>query len=140
MRIDGNGRPVSLSTRGKGRKGGGDEPRFSPESASAAGRAAGKAPVRASAGIDAILALQAVEDPLFAKKKAVRRGKSMLDVLEDMKTDLLAGQMNEGRLHRLMAVLGQARESSEPGLDALIEDIELRARVELAKRGVYAPA
>jgi hypothetical protein len=45
--------------------------------------------------------------------------------------------MAEGRLNQLMAVLTQARERSEPGLDALLDDIELRARVELAKRGLY---
>jgi hypothetical protein len=33
--------------------------------------------------------------------------------------------------------VGQARAQSEPGLDALLDDIELRARVELAKRGLF---
>ena len=49
----------------------------------------------------------------------------------------LTGRVSEGRLNQLMAVLGQAREKADPGLDALIDDIELRARVELAKRGLY---
>ena len=49
----------------------------------------------------------------------------------------IAGRMSEGRLNQLMAVMSQARERSEPGLDALLDEIELRARVELAKRGLY---
>ncbi len=87
--------------------------------------------------LDALLALQAVEDPLLKKKKLVRRGTQLLDTLEDMKTDLLSGRVSESRLNQLMAVLGQARENADPRLDALLDDIELRARVELAKRGLY---
>jgi hypothetical protein len=87
--------------------------------------------------LDALLALQAVEDPLLKKKKLVRRGTQLLDTLDEMKADLLTGRVSEGRLNQLMAVLGQAREKADPGLDALIDDIELRARVELAKRGLY---
>lgn len=87
--------------------------------------------------LDALLALQAVEDPLLKKKKLVRRGTQLLDTLEDMKTDLLSGRVSESRLNQLMAVLGQVREKADPRLDALLDDIELRARVELAKRGLY---
>jgi hypothetical protein len=90
-----------------------------------------------STSLDALLALQAVEDPLLKKKKLVRRGTQLLDTLDEMKTDLLAGRVSEGRLNQLMAVLGQARDKTDPRLDALLDDIELRARVELAKRGMY---
>ena len=34
-------------------------------------------------------------------------------------------------------LIGQARERDLPGLDAVLDDIELRARVELAKFGRY---
>jgi hypothetical protein len=93
--------------------------------------------VAASTSLDALLALQAVEDPLLKKRKTVRRGTQLLDALDALKTDLLAGQMSEGRLNQLMAVMSQAREKSDPGLDRLLDDIELRARVELAKRGMF---
>jgi hypothetical protein len=36
-----------------------------------------------------------------------------------------------------MALVGQARSMSEPGFDGLLDEIELRARVELAKRGLF---
>jgi hypothetical protein len=93
--------------------------------------------VAAATSLDALLALQAVEDPLLKKKKLVRRGTQLLDTLEEMKADVLSGRVSEGRLNHLMAVLGQAREKADPRLDALLDDIELRARVELAKRGLY---
>jgi hypothetical protein len=36
-----------------------------------------------------------------------------------------------------MTLINQAREQGDPGLDELLDDIELRARVELAKRGRF---
>lgn len=100
-------------------------------------RAATAAPVVAASSLDALLALQAVEDPLFARKKALRRGNALLDTLESIKADLLLGQVSEGRLNQLMALIGQARDRNLPGLDGVLDDIELRARVELAKFGRY---
>ena len=137
MRIDGTGRP-NKSTSGKGKSGSaGSGAVFQPASGDAPSRAAAAGSANPVAPIDAILALQAVEDPLFAKRKAMRRGQTMLDVLEDIKIDLLAGRVSEGHLNKLMATVQQAKMQSDPRLDALIADIELRARVELAKLGRY---
>jgi hypothetical protein len=104
---------------------------------STAHRAAAAAPPAAASAIDALLAMQAVEDPTQGRKKILRRGRSLLDTLDALKTDLLLGRASDGRLNQLMAVIGQARESTDPGLDGLLDDIELRARVELAKRGLF---
>jgi len=137
LRIDGYARTGGVAGRGAARSSAGSASAFVIGDSAPATRAAATAPAAAAAGIDALLALQAVEDPLFRKKKAVRRGKALLDVLEDMKADLLLGRVSEGRLNQLLALIGQAREKSDPGLDALIDDIELRARVELAKLGRF---
>jgi hypothetical protein len=91
----------------------------------------------AAAGIDALLAMQAAEDPMAGRRKQLRRGRSLVDMLDAMRTDLVAGRTSESHLNQLMALIGQARTKTEPGLDALLDDIELRARVELAKRGIY---
>jgi hypothetical protein len=64
----------------------------------------------------------------------------MLDALDEMKVDLLAGRVGEGRLNQLLSLVGQAREGSVPGLDSLLDDLELRVRVELAKFGKYTTA
>jgi hypothetical protein len=97
-------------------------------------------PAAATSGIDALLALQAVDDPLLGRKKAIRRGTALLDTLEQIKADVLIGQVSEGRLNQLMVLIGQARERNLPGLDGVLDDIELRARVELAKFGRYPAA
>jgi hypothetical protein len=138
LRVESTARSTSVATRGGAARtsGGdflvGDEPQ--------ATRVAASQPAVATTGIDALLALQSVEDPLLARKKAIRRGHALLDTLEQIKADLLLGRVSEGRLNQLMVQIGQARERKLPGLDAVLDDIELRARVELAKFGRYPGA
>jgi len=137
MRIDGPGNRPNINRTRKGTQsgsGGG----FSVSDETASRGQASMASAGQAARIDSILALQTVEDPLFSRKKAVRHGQSMLDTLEEMKADLLLGRISEGRLNRLMALVTRARPDADPNLKALIDDIELRARVELAKLGRYA--
>lgn len=135
MRIDSNQRVGNLGGRTATAR-----PSSSPFLVSDGGTAAESRPattVAAATSLDALLALQAIADPLLKKKKLVRRGTQLLDTLDDMQTDLLGGRASDSRLNQLMAVLGQVRDKADPRLDALLDDIELRARVELAKRGLY---
>lgn len=138
MRIEGPSARGSVSRRpgAKGKGSGGAV--FQPGDSGTAAQAAPTGPVHSAAGIESILALQGVDDPRFAKKRAVRHGQSMLDALEDVKAELLTGAVGEGHLNRLMALVTRARQQADPDLEALIDDIELRARVELAKLGRFA--
>jgi len=136
VRIEGNLRIGNTGARGANRNAG-SGPAFHVDEGNAAARPAAPANVAPTAGIDALLALQAAEDPALKRKKQVRRATALLDTLDEIKADLLVGRVSEGRLNQLMALIGQARERGEPHLDALLDDIELRARVELAKRGLY---
>ncbi|NOZ32746.1 MAG: flagellar assembly regulator FliX [Alphaproteobacteria bacterium] len=86
-------------------------------------------------GVDALLALQGVDDPVLARKRKVRRSAQLLDALDEIKADLLTGHIGEGKLNRLVALVSQLRDSVEPGLDGIADEIDLRARVELAKLG-----
>jgi hypothetical protein len=139
MRIDNTARTNSVTGRSGLNRGGKSGGFFIAEEAPTS-HASATTPTAPSAGIDALLALQSVEDPLFAKKKAIRRGNQLLDTLDTIKADLLMGQVSEGRLNQLMALLGQARQRNLPELDPILDDIELRARVELAKFGRYPGA
>lgn len=139
MRIEGAKRTSSVRKSGGATKSGSSSA-FSVSSDAGTQNSASASNTQASqdvGGLDALLALQAVEDPLLAKKKAVKRGRSLLDTLDDLKLDLLSGRVGEGRLQRLVKLLGEARQSVDPKLEAVIEDIELRARVELAKLGHF---
>ncbi len=136
MRIDNTGRASGIGKTGSaGRSGSGVD--FVPAGTSGPARTAPAAPIASAAGLDAILALQAVDGPLQGKKKAVRRGQSLLDTLDEIKADLLLGRVSFERLDRLASMLDDVRERSLPGLDAVLDDIELRVRVELAKFGRF---
>ena len=92
---------------------------------------------RAPAGIDGLLALQGIEeDPVERRKRSVKRGRGALDVLDELKIGLLAGSFDQGTVARLRAAAADLKSSSgDPGLDAVLSEIELRVEVELAKVG-----
>lgn len=90
-----------------------------------------------AASIDALLAMQGVEDATERRKRSVRRGRSALDVLDDLKIGLLTGSFNSATMARLRAAAADLKASSgDPGLDAVLSEIELRVEVELAKVGL----
>jgi hypothetical protein len=92
-----------------------------------------------SANLDALLAMQGIEeDPLERRKRSVKRGKGALDVLDDLKLGLLSGSFNASTVARLRAAAADLKSSSgDPGLDAVLSEIELRVEVELAKAGQF---
>lgn len=88
-------------------------------------------------GVGAMLALQGVGDMSESRRRAVKRGASLLDLLEAMKADLLIGGVSPARLDAMSQQLAAVRERVEPDLDAVIDEIELRVLVELAKTGRF---
>lgn len=105
----------------------------------AAGAAPANAPA-ASAGassvsdVSALMALQGVENPTERRRRAVRRGHGLLDRLDELKIALLSGEAGEGALERLARSLREERPlDSDSTLTGLLEQIDLRAAVELAK-------
>lgn len=106
-----------------------------PETPTAAEARPASAP-KSVANIDALLALQGVEDPTERRKRAVRRGRTALDVLDDLKLGLLAGSLDAATVQRLRSAATELKSSSgDPNLDAVLAEIELRVEVELAKVG-----
>ena len=86
--------------------------------------------------VDALLALQEVIEPGGGRGQAGQRGRDLLDQLEDLQLALLAGRLPLDRLERLHVLLAEkAAISEDPRLAGVIEEIELRAAVELAKLG-----
>jgi hypothetical protein len=94
---------------------------------------------RATAGIDALIALQGIEeDPAERRKRSVQRGKGALDVLDDLKLKLLAGNLDSATVSRLRDAAANLKTASgDPGLDSVLSEIELRVEVELAKAGRF---
>jgi len=99
--------------------------------------AAAATSLRTISSVDALLALQGVEDPRERKKRAVVRGRKALDVLDTLKLSLLDGSVDRSTLARLkVAAEGLTDETGDPGLDTVLGEIDLRVAVELAKAGI----
>lgn len=93
--------------------------------------------LRSISTLDALIALQGVEDPTGRRKRAVARGRGALDVLDKLKLALLDGSVDGGTLARLkVAAEGLTETTGDPGLDMVMGEIDLRVAVELAKAGV----
>ena len=109
-----------------------------PDAASAPEARPASAP-KAATNIDALLAMQGIEeDPVERRKRSVQRGKGALDVLEDLKIRLLSGNFDASTVSRLRDAAANLKSSSgDPGLDAVLSEIELRVEVELAKTGQF---
>jgi hypothetical protein len=92
---------------------------------------------KATANIDALLAMQGIEeDPAERRRRSVARGRGALDVLDDLKIGLLSGNFDSSTVARLRDAAANLKASSgDPGLDAVLSEIELRVEVELAKAG-----
>ncbi|WP_439369261.1 flagellar assembly protein FliX [Bradyrhizobium sp. DASA03120] len=107
-----------------------------PDTSSAQETRSAAAP-KAAANIDALLALQGVEeDPVERRKRSVARGRTALDVLDELKMGLLSGNLDASTVMRLRDAAANLKSSSgDPGLDSVLSEIELRVEVELAKAG-----
>ena len=89
---------------------------------------------RALTSLDALMALQAFEDPAERRRKAVKRGRTLLDALDELKLDVLAASAAVPALARLRALAETTGEiSGDARLDGILAEIDLRAAVELAK-------
>ena len=84
--------------------------------------------------VDAVVALQEITGDNPDERGAKNRANLILDKLEDIRMGLLMGQIPKSNLEELSKILILARENSiDSNLLEIIEDIELRAKIELAK-------
>lgn len=133
MDVGGTRRIDSASLRRTGRAGTSSSAGFVAEEVHEARAAAltGASPLTA---VDTILALQALPDSLDERRRGVERGDEMLSLLDEIRDGLLAGTISRGLLNRLASAIAKHREGfADPKLSTILGEIDLRARVELAK-------
>ncbi|MDB5432761.1 MAG: flagellar assembly protein FliX [Caulobacter sp.] len=147
MKISGPGSVGGTAATGKAgaRPGGGA---FSLGAGGSAGGVSSAAPASGLSGVaslDALLAMQDIGGPLERRKRAVRRAGRILDVLDEVKIALLDGGIPPMALERLTRAVREERAAidDDPRLSGLLNEIETRAAVELAKlrvaeRGSFA--
>ena len=88
----------------------------------------------ALSGVDALMALQGADLPVDRRRRAVRRGTRLLDVLDQVKLALLSGETGAQALSQLAAAVRDERERlDDPLLEGVLDEIDTRAAVELAK-------
>lgn len=92
---------------------------------------AGPGPI---AALDSILMLQGLDDSTQGKSKGLAHGEQLLDLLDSVRDGLLAGGIPRATLNKLAAAVTRRHEVfADPKLQDVLDQIELRAHVELAK-------
>lgn len=90
----------------------------------------GVAPLTA---MNSVLAVQSVDEG-GGRRRAIRHGFRLLDHLDDIRLALLNGAMPRDRLENIIQALKTERGTvADPKLVSILDEIELRAAVELAK-------
>lgn len=91
-------------------------------------------PVMPTSPIGTMLALQEIGSDEFARNNNTQKAHMSLDALENIRDALLSGDITTSHVKRLQTVVDQQRELiDDPALNSILDDIELRAAVELAK-------
>ena len=104
-----------------------------------ASETAGASATQNIAQLDALLAVQETEDPTQreAKKKAKVRANTILEKLDQIRLRMLGGDLTVGHMIDVADVVASHRDKiDDPALTAIMDEIDLRAQVELAKMQV----
>ncbi len=125
------GRNVGASSSA-GKAGKTPAPGFAPAS-DAPQRTAAATPSGAVTSLDSLLALQGDENPTHRRARQRRRGEEALDTLEELEQGLLLGRASGGLRAKLEALQGRSEKTGDPGLDAILHEIDVRLAVEAAK-------
>ncbi len=132
MEIKGTGRVETSSVKRKGQASsasGGFS--VSTPAESQAQFVAGPGPI---AALDSILMLQGMDDSTQGKSKGLQHGEHLLDLLDSVRDGLLAGGIPRATLNKLAHAVTKRHEAfADPKLQDVLDQIELRAHVELAK-------
>ncbi len=87
-------------------------------------------------GVSALIGIQEVEDATERAAKGKKRAQSILKDLDNIQVALITGALSKDQLLHLSASVQSERASvDDPRLASILDDIDLRARVELAKYG-----
>lgn len=116
-------------------KNGGDGRSFGEEMST--GEATESAPAsRATtpAGVGSILSVQEVDDATQRPAAARQRAEQLLDRLDELRHGLLSGALSRRQLEELARLVRMKRlDVDDPNLAEILDQIELRAEIELAK-------
>lgn len=139
MKVKGPGKTQGTSKTSKKGKASQSDASFDDFIAAGVSRAAPAAPTQSIAKVDALLAVQAAEDPTAGKKRQRMRQRAtdILDELDGLRMAMLNGNMTVGHMVDIADVVASHRENiSDPALTGILDEIDMRAQIELAKMRV----
>src|SRR5688500_9552888 len=136
MKVEGPNRTQQSSTTQRKSRISGADGSFGDMLTDSAGATGNAGATHSIAHIDALLAAQEAESPTerAARKRMHDRAGTILDELERMRLALLTGRLTVGHVVDIADVVAQHREKiMDPRLTAILDEIDLRAQIELAK-------
>lgn len=136
MKIQGPGQTQSTSKSKKADKAKKADGSFKDMVAGGAQETAESGTAQSIAKVDALLAVQGAEDPTerATRGRMVRRADDILEELDKLRGAMLGGTMTVGHIIDIADVVASHREKTgDPALTAILDEIDLRAQVELAK-------
>lgn len=140
MKIDGNS-PIRNSPlrRKEAKRTEGDDGGFAGRLTTEAGARPAGVTSNGTVAVDPLLVVQEAADATQEKGRAKARGEALLDRLDELRMGLLMGFYPKERIEDLVRMVRAQRPNVPEGpLAEVLDEIELRAAVELAKLGVEA--
>ena len=96
--------------------------------------AAPTAPVGSIGSLAGLVGINEVDEREHKRRQAMKRGRFTLEALEQLRNALLMGSLPVSTLRNLEKLVAEERGAThDPLLNSLLDDIELRAAVEMAK-------
>jgi len=136
MKVSGPGGPGAAS----GPIGARPQPAAGGFAPTAVGGASDTAPTSAASSLttigslEALIALQETGGPLERRRRSVKRADRILDALEALKVSLIDGTVSPDLLEQLTRTVREHRSATDDAnLECLLDEVETRAAVELAK-------
>lgn len=138
MKIQGPGKTQSTS-KSKGKKTEKSDASFGDFIAKQTPSAASTKETQSIAQVDALLAIQGAEDPTAgaSRRRMRQRSDTILSELDEIRMAMLNGSLTVGHMIDIADVVASHREKiMDPALTGIMDEIDLRAQVELAKMRV----
>lgn len=136
MKIQGPSKSEGVGKTDKAKKKGKTDNTFGDMVAGAAQKANQAAATQSIAKVDALLSVQAVEDPTerAARQRMRARGDRLLRQLDHIRLGILTGNLTLGQVLDIADVVASHRETiTDPNLTSILDEIDLRAQIEIAK-------
>lgn len=136
MKIEGPDRSRNIADSKKSDKAGAADGDFGAYMTAGAKKPQAGGATHSIARVDALLAVQSIESPTerAARRRMRERGEDILKELDKLRHGLLTGSMTLGDVINMADVVASHREKvNDPKLIAILDEIDLRAQIELAK-------